>query len=37
MGVLSPSGGEVLVDGKPVTGKTGMLGICPQNNCLFEL
>ncbi|KAK7500956.1 hypothetical protein BaRGS_00007836, partial [Batillaria attramentaria] len=36
VGVLGPSGGVVLVEGKKATGKTGLLGICPQHNTLYE-
>ncbi|XP_070186023.1 uncharacterized protein [Littorina saxatilis] len=36
VGVLSPSAGVVLVEGKKSHGKTGLLGICPQHNTIFE-
>ncbi|XP_076450764.1 uncharacterized protein LOC143286815 isoform X2 [Babylonia areolata] len=36
VGVLNPSSGEVLVEGKKTRGRTGLLGLCPQHNTLFE-
>ncbi|KAL8581035.1 hypothetical protein ACOMHN_012686 [Nucella lapillus] len=36
VGVLAPSEGEVLVEGQRTEGCTGLLGICPQHNVLFE-
>ena len=36
VGVLDPSAGTVLVEGKKTYGRTGLLGICPQHNIIFE-